>query len=87
MQAGNQRAACVVDEVRQAKLCAMSACDEERHVLCVFVQGKQGVDASLQLLEGKLGVDQIMSLCQALGYFPTGAARTKHLQICFCPIV
>ncbi|KAL3138111.1 hypothetical protein ABBQ38_005341 [Trebouxia sp. C0009 RCD-2024] len=43
-------------------------------------QGKQGVDASLQLLEGKLGVDQIMSLCQALGYFPTEQEVSQMLQ-------
>lgn len=49
-------------------------------MLCALVQGKQGVGASLQLLEGKLGVDQIMSLCQALGYFLTGAAWTEYCQ-------
>ena len=44
-------------------------------MLTALVQGKkQGVDASLHLLEGKVGVDQIMSLCQALGYFPTGCS-------------
>ena len=26
----------------------------------------------LQLLEGKIGVDSIAGLCQALGYFPSG---------------
>ena len=37
------------------------------------VQGNKGLDAKTpNLPEGKVSVEQIMSLCQALGYFPSG---------------
>ncbi len=37
------------------------------------VQGNKGYDAKTPSLpEGKVSVEQIMSLCQALGYFPAG---------------
>ncbi len=38
-----------------------------------YVQGNKGLDAKTpNLPEGKVSVEQIMSLCQALGYFPSG---------------
>ena len=56
---------------------ALSVYDQGRQRRCSlhFLQGNKGQDAAgLQLLEGKISVAQILSLCQALGYFPTGVA-------------
>ena len=43
------------------------------------VQGNKGYDAKTPSLpEGKVSVEQIVSLCQALGYFPAGRLYFSH---------
>ncbi len=47
-----------------------------------YMQGNKGLDAKTpNLPEGKVSVEQIMSLCQALGYFPSGTLYFSAVHI------